>query len=79
MYTFQYFITDAIETDSYFSFIPMDIHVNVEQVFLAGTDEGFAGPIEIPGGFPFGSTYHTELYVSIYTYIHITCDFMLLL
>ena len=53
--------------------------MNVEQVFLAGTDEGFAGPIEIPGGFPFGSTYHTELYVSIYTYIHITCDFMLLL
>ena len=43
----------------------MDIHVNVEQVFLPPTDEGVAGPIQIPGGFPFGETSHTELYVSI--------------
>ena len=47
----------------------MDIHVNVEQVFLPGTDEGFAGPIEIPGGFPFGEAIHTQLYVSIIMYI----------
>lgn len=43
----------------------MDIHLNFEQLFFPGTDEGYAGPYEIPGGFPFGDSIQTEVYVSI--------------
>ena len=58
-------LTDAIEADSYFSFIPMDIHVGVQQLFFPGTDDGFFGPIDIPGGFPFGDSVQNEVYVSM--------------
>jgi hypothetical protein len=54
---------DAVEADSYFSFLPMDIHVNFEQFFFPGTDEGYFGPINIPGGFPFGATVQTDVYI----------------
>ena len=57
---------DAVEADSYFSFLPMDIHVNFEQLFFPGTDDGYYGPVVIPGGFPFGNTVQTDLFVSGY-------------
>ena len=63
--------SDAIEADTYFSFIPMDIHLNFEQLFFPGTDEGYAGPFEIPGGFPFGDTVQNDVYVSRSTNQHI--------
>ena len=59
-------VSDAVEADSYLSFLPMDIHVNFEQLFFPGTDDGFYGPIEIPGGFPFGDTVQTGVYVSTF-------------
>ena len=59
-----HFIIDAVDAEKYFSFIPMDIHANVEEVFLPPSDEFTAGPIEIPGGLPFGTTTQTLVYVS---------------
>ena len=56
--------SDAVEADSYFSFIPMDIHINFEQLFFPGTDNGYA-VLPIPGGFPFSDTVYTEVYVSL--------------
>ena len=41
----------------------MDIHLNVEQLFFPGTDDGFFGPINIPSGLPFGDSVQTDLYV----------------
>lgn len=32
--------------------------------FLPPTDDGFEGPIEIPPGFPFGSSVQTQVFVS---------------
>lgn len=39
--------------------------MGVEQFFFPGTDDGSVGPINIPGGFPFGNSVQDEVYVSM--------------
>lgn len=42
----------------------MGVINGTNQVFLPPTDDGFVGPIDIPVGFPFGSSIQTQVFVS---------------
>ena len=53
-------VTDLI----YIPWVQMGILFNSNQVFLPATDDGFVGPIQIPPGFPFGSSVQTQVFVS---------------
>ena len=65
-----------MDSEAYFSFIPMDIHANFEEIFLPATDDGVVGPIEVPGGLPFGDTVQTNIYVrSMLLCIYLVCDY----
>lgn len=55
---------DPTEDEFYFPFIPMGVLLGTNQIFLPNTFGAFAGPINIPGGFPFGSSIQNETYVS---------------
>jgi len=42
----------------------MDAIYDVNEIFVAVTDDGITGPISISPGFPFGSSVQTQFYVS---------------
>lgn len=54
----------------------MGVIYGTNQVFLPATDDGFVGPIDIPLGFPFGSSVQTQVFVSALV-CHSCCNFTL--
>ena len=62
---FSYLIhLDPTEDEFYFPFIPMGVLLGTNQIFLPDTFGANAGPINIPGGFPFGNSIQNDIYVS---------------
>ena len=59
-----------------FPFIPMGMTVGVDQVYLS-TTSGISTAVDIPHGFPFGSTTQTSVHVSIIALLSgLTCIFV---
>lgn len=69
-------IVSAAGTDGeliIFQWTLMGAIYGISQVFLPATDDGFVGPIDIPG-FPFGSSIQTQVFVSALI-CYLCCNF----
>ena len=56
---------DSLHIHADMSFLSLGATAGVSRVFLPSVDDGYSQAINIPGGFPYGSSNHTTVFVSM--------------